>query len=114
MGSSVPSRAPRACPRPLCPNNQPCSVHGTGRQWETPRPRVAYRTPAGGETATWPRDRARVLREEPECRLCGAPATQVDHIVPLAQGGSRGRENLQAICAWCHRGKTGREGNKAR
>jgi 5-methylcytosine-specific restriction endonuclease McrA len=54
--------------------------------------------------------RARVLAEEPNCRSCGAKATVVDHIVPRFLGGGHNRENLQPLCANCHRLKTHREG----
>lgn len=34
------------------------------------------------------------------------PAVQVDHKLPLAQGGTDDQSNLQAICAACHRRKS--------
>lgn len=36
------------------------------------------------------------------CRLCGAPATEIDHIA----GSSSDPENLQALCSPCHHDKT--------
>jgi HNH endonuclease len=54
----------------------------------------------------WQTLRAQVLGEEATCRRCPAPATHVDHIVPLARGGSRDRSNLQALCRPCHEAKT--------
>jgi 5-methylcytosine-specific restriction protein A len=36
-------------------------------------------------------------------------ATQVDHIVPLSQGGTDVSENLQSICDDCHDAKSARE-----
>jgi len=40
------------------------------------------------------------------CRYCAAaPATTADHIIPLAQGGARGVENLAACCALCNTSK---------
>jgi 5-methylcytosine-specific restriction protein A len=53
--------------------------------------------------------RAKVLAEEPTCRLCGAPATEVDHALPIAVGGSSERANLVSLCRRCHRAKTKRE-----
>ena len=47
-----------------------------------------------------------VLREEPLCRRCGEPATDVDHIVSRERGGEDTRENLQALCHPCHSQKT--------
>lgn len=46
--------------------------------------------------------RARVLSEQPLCAVCGAPATEVHHIVPVSQGGTNVRENLVALCHACH------------
>ena len=54
----------------------------------------------------WAAMRRRVLAEEPTCRSCGAPATDVDHIIPLANGGTSDRSNLQALCGPCHWSKT--------
>jgi len=34
------------------------------------------------------------------------PGSQVDHIVPLANGGTNSDSNLQTLCARCHRRKT--------
>ena len=59
--------------------------------------------------------RAWVLRREPFCRTCWArglsvKATVVDHIRPMAQGGSYDEpENLQALCKECHDRKTASE-----
>ena len=59
-----------------------------------------------GYGATWRRLRILVLREEPLCRHCSAAATDVDHIVPLAVGGTHDRENLCPLCHACHSRKT--------
>lgn len=42
------------------------------------------------------------------------PAIAVDHIVPRAEGGTDGDENLQAICKTCHKLKTENESKRAR
>jgi 5-methylcytosine-specific restriction endonuclease McrA len=62
----------------------------------------------------WAKLRECVLREEPLCRVCEAAkrvtrSTECDHILPLEQGGTDARENLQGICGPCHRDKTARE-----
>jgi len=51
-----------------------------------------------------------------KCGVCGLHgATQVDHIVPLSEGGSDDLDNLQPIHAIpCHRDKTAREAQRAR
>lgn len=64
--------------------------------------------------------RAQLLRQEPLCRLCLAkkpprctPATIADHITPIAQGGAvHDINNLQPVCADCHRDKTLRDQGK--
>ena len=48
--------------------------------------------------------RERVLSEEPLCRMCGAPATDVDHIDN--DGNNNERDNLQGLCHECHSRKT--------
>jgi 5-methylcytosine-specific restriction protein A len=58
-----------------------------------------------------------VLAEEPFCRLCLAEglrvrADEVDHIVPLSQGGGNERSNLQALCRPHHRAKSKAERNE--
>ena len=47
----------------------------------------------------------------PMCQGCdSAPATVVDHIVPITNGGQkRERANLQSLCRVCHQEKTNRE-----
>lgn len=57
------------------------------------------------------RDRAAVLAEEPLCRLCLEKGLEVasdvvDHIMPLAWGGSDERHNKQALCKPCHDAKS--------
>ena len=57
------------------------------------------------------RDRAMVLAEEPFCRSCleqgrHVGSDKVDHIVPLAWGGSDDRSNKQGLCDPCHDAKS--------
>lgn len=44
------------------------------------------------------------------CDACGEPlearTAEIDHIVPVAAGGSNARENLHALCPNCHARKT--------
>lgn len=54
------------------------------------------------------------VRDMYTCQVCGRVADrsegQVDHRIPLAQGGTDGDDNLQWICTEpCHREKTERE-----
>jgi 5-methylcytosine-specific restriction endonuclease McrA len=47
--------------------------------------------------------------------VCGARATDVDHIVALALGGDRwARGNLQALCSEHHKTKTQQDAQRVR
>lgn len=63
----------------------------------------------GRDAEPWTRVGAEVLSDEPRCRRCGEPSADVDHIVPLWQGGTDARSNLQGLCKSCHSQKTSRE-----
>lgn len=45
---------------------------------------------------------------------CMGVATEVDHIVPVAEGGTDELGNLQAACPGCHRIKTQAEATRGR
>lgn len=62
----------------------------------------------------WQQLRRLVLSRQPlcvECERAGrvVTATEVDHIVPLAAGGTDATENLQPLCHSCHSRKTANE-----
>lgn len=58
------------------------------------------------EALPWPVVRAMVLlRDEFTCAMCGTYATQVDHILARAHGGSDHPRNLQAACKPCNQSK---------
>ena len=40
-----------------------------------------------------------------KCWMCGAPATQNDHVIPLSRGGSNWPANLRPACGPCNREK---------
>ena len=94
----------KRCPK--CPNLQPCAVHR--RRWG-PHPRVK-----GGNGWQWSRIRARILqRDHNLCRIqapgCALIATEIDHILNIASGGTDDDANLRAVCKPCHAEKTRRE-----
>lgn len=66
----------------------------------------------------WTVHSATLREREPLCRLCQAagrtvPAVCADHKVPVSNGGSlHDPENIQPLCADCHRFKTGQEAHK--
>ncbi len=55
--------------------------------------------------------RSRLLRENPLCVMCKAagritPATELDHVIALSNGGSNDEDNMQGLCSACHEIKT--------
>lgn len=81
-----------------------------------PRPAWVKQAPPRKLTGRpWRRKREAVLsRDRYLCQQCERAgrvtvATEVDHIVSIAANGSDDDENLEAICAECHKAKTARE-----
>ena len=117
----MPNKPPHPCGKPGC-----AELVGDGRYCETHRKaNYANQDASRGNSATrgygakWRKLRALVLHEEPLCRACLAigkteAATEVDHIVPRALGGTDDRENLQGLSHRCHSAKTMRESVTAR
>ena len=70
---------------------------------------------ARGYGAAWVRLREQVMQRDTwlcqSCRKQGyvERATQVDHIVPKAKGGTDHMDNLQSLCEKCHVDKTARD-----
>ena len=61
---------------------------------------------------TWQQIRKAVMaRDHYQCQLCGCVGIEheVDHVVPLEQGGSNDMGNLRLTCVECHKVKTARE-----
>ena len=54
----------------------------------------------------WRVIRNRVLKAEPNCRMCGGLATEVDHIKSLKEGGTHSIDNLRPLCKSCHSRRT--------
>lgn len=67
------------------------------------------------DTSAWRKLRKDHLRREPLCRACVAagrtmPATVLDHITPVNEGGDFwDSQNHQPLCASCHAAKSARE-----
>ena len=59
--------------------------------------------------------RKAVLAGASGCVACGAHnGLEVDHIVPVCEGGGHVPSNLQVLCRRCHRTKTEAESRRAR
>jgi len=126
----MPNRAPRPCRHPHCPavttaSRPYCPKHlpqyeaeraeairrKRRREWDrktdSKRPSAHRR----GYGRRWDRLAKMVLAREPICRWkgCFEEATEVDHIVPRAEGGTDDDENLQPLCKRHHSMKTVRE-----
>ncbi len=70
------------------------------------RPSQGSRCPAHarhGSTRSWRTIRAQILALHAyRCKMCGERATEVDHIVPVADGGTNHASNLRPLCHACH------------
>ena len=78
---------------------KPCTVCG--------RPTRGSRCPAhhprNGSTRSWRTLRAEILyRDAYRCALCSRQAAEVDHVTPLAWGGTDDPSNLRSLCSTCH------------
>lgn len=117
----MPSKPPRPCRQPFCPNKT-VEAHGYCEQHKDKA--VQWQSNRHSEKRTrgrkWQITRERILRRDnglcQPCLLADqlTPATQVDHIRPLADGGTDTDANLQAICKPCHDAKTKQEAERGR
>ena len=55
-------------------------------------------------------NRAELLRDNPQCYMCGAPATEADHLLEYDRGGTHEMHNLAPICKPCNSRKGQRYG----
>lgn len=123
----MPKAAKHPCPHPgcgvlvdsgtrYCPAHQPAAdarQQERARIYDEKRPEAKFY-----HGARWKRLRAWFLRRHPLCEMCLqagriTPATVVDHIKEISDGGSRyDPDNLQALCIACHNVKTADERTK--
>lgn len=114
----MPAAAPRPCPAPGCGKllrlGTQCPDHP--RNWGKQDKKRGNRHERGYGN-DWVKLRAQVmLRDKGLCQRClglsrYTQATEVDHIVPKASGGTDAPGNLQALCRPCHASKTAQESN---
>ena len=105
-------RSLAVCSEPGCPEltrNTYCEQHAP-KPWasSTRKDRVI----SGGAQQ---KRAARIMRQHHAiCHVCGQPGAEVDHIIPLAEGGADGESNLAPICIGCHVQKTAAESARGR
>ena len=119
----MPTAPPRQCHVTGCPDvaviRGRCRQHASG--FYRAREQQRGSSTARGYGADWQRVREQVLqRDGYTCSLCReagrvALAREVDHIVPLADGGERLRlapSNLRAVCPPCHQARHRQDGRR--
>ena len=91
-----------------------CELHKIDTGWSKWQ-RGKGNTTERGYGHAWRKVRGFVMmRDKHLCQVCKAsgrltPATEVDHVVSKARGGSDDPSNLRGICRKCHATKTGNE-----
>lgn len=102
----MPSKPPRICGCShrvaagiLCPCEAKRAAERKAR-FDKGRPSASRR----GLGADWRKLRAAHLDRHPNCRICGAPGEEVDHITPRRVAPERRLDptNLQTLCKPCH------------
>lgn len=93
------------------------------RRLKTLKPRVALLNTGRAKSLTTrdrrttgrrlQRRRLRVWADDPCCKMCGVFCAledwELDHIIPLHQGGSDSQDNTQGLCKPCHASKSADE-----
>lgn len=104
-------RAMKTCSIPGCPHltrGRYCAFHQQQAEQHYDRQRG---TPAErGYDAQWRKVRAAFIKANPTCWMCGEPATDVDHILPIRDGGTHDPSNLRSFCHRHHSQHTARYG----
>lgn len=108
------SRAAKSCRVADCPHTRPCPVEGhEPKPWQKSNP-ASHRTVTG--RALQERNRYILEKYETFCHVCGGfGGDEVDHVIPLAEGGADDVVNLRPIHSEpCHRQKTAAEAERGR
>ena len=109
----MPMAAPRLCPRhgPFTGRECRACAKARPRRPDTDRPNARQR----GYDREWDRVRSAHISRFPKCAVCGEPADDVDHIVPISEAPHRrlDPDNLQSLCRKHHNQKTKSQGRGA-
>jgi len=93
---------------PGCP--EIAAIGGYCQRHAKERPRLPDARDSASERGYdrgWRRVRAAFLKRFPECADCGAPATEVHHLMSVSDGGTDRWDNLMPLCKACHSRRTG-------
>ncbi|MET8143326.1 HNH endonuclease signature motif containing protein [Sphaerisporangium sp. NPDC005288] len=90
------------CRQPAKPGKPKCEIHYV--PWSVTSARNLER-PKNAATLI---RRAR-RRDRERCYVCGGPGRIVDHVTPVAEGGTWDQDNLRCICERCHEIKSRQE-----
>lgn len=101
------------CGKPSCGERcEPCFRRATSRGGTKNSRRLALERAAAGEWSEWRRNNVLLpqwIAEGRACSYCGIAAVEeVDHIVPLARGGTNEIDNLAPACHSCNSIKSDR------
>ncbi len=117
----MPSKVPRPCRAAGC-NGKTTERHGYCPEHE--HMAVGWNERRKGKSGRggrpWRRKREAVLqRDRYLCQPCqingrATPATEVDHIKPVSEGGTDSMFNLVSVCRSCHQAKTQAESARAK
>jgi 5-methylcytosine-specific restriction protein A len=106
-------RAARICPIVGCPElvygkDRYCPDHLKERRQVVD----SNRLPAAqrGYDAEWQQIRDAYLKAHPWCVFCGRKANEVDHVIPIVDGGTNDWDNLRSMCKHDHSQHTAHAG----
>ena len=117
----MPRSPKKPCRHPGCPelvDGRYCTEHTRlhNRHYEKYQRKPETRKLYGH---AWRKIRNQFIRQHPLCAHClvngkATLAEEVDHILPLSQGGTHETNNLQSLCKSCHSRKSAKEGSRWR
>ena len=111
----MPSLPPKPCTAPRC---YKMASKGGRCEDHQPEPWLSSKGKSPDERGygyQWKKTRLKALiRDAHLCKICSKAgiitvATDVDHIIPKAKGGTNELTNLQSLCNPCHKQKTTKE-----